>query len=154
MRQSLLEERSMVDNDEKASLRQSIEGPSSGSRLESDRGVDDSVNNQVNAIVNTLQQMEDGELGSVVGVRDRPFAAYLATLDDAEFEAERSELGSSLVQELGRDPESYDDFAKSDLIRLMYEVALKTADPDAYALIEHAWKQHKESKESGRTGFQ
>ena len=144
----------MVDKNEKANLRQSIEGSSSGSRLEADRGVDDDVNKHVNAIVNALQRMEDGELGSVVGVRDRPFAAYLATLDSAEFEAERNELGTSLVQELGRDPDSYDRFAKSDLIRLMYEVALETADPDAYALIEHAWKQHKESKESGRTGFQ
>ena len=144
----------MVDKDEKANLRQSIEGSSSGSRLEADRGVDDDVNKHVNAIVNALQRMEDGELGSVVGVRDRPFAAYLATLDSAEFEAERNELGTSLVQELGRDPDSYDSFAKSDLIRLMYEVALETADPNAYALIEHAWKQHKESKESGRTGFQ
>ena len=144
----------MVDKDEKAGLRQSIEGSSSGSRLEADRGVDDNVDRHVNAIVNALQRMEDGELGSVVGVRDRPFAAYLTTLDDAEFEAERNELGTSLVRELGRDPDSYDSFAKSDLIRLMYEVALKRADPDAYALIEYAWKQHKESKESGRTGFQ
>ena len=144
----------MVNKDEKASLRQSIEGSSSGSRLESDRGVDDDVNKHVNEIVNALQRMEDGELGSVVGVRDRPFAAYLATLDTAEFEAERNELGTSLVQELGRDPNSYDGFAKSDLIRLMYEVALKAADPHAYELIEYAWKQHQESKESGRTGFQ
>jgi len=91
-------------------------------------------------IVNSLESIEEGDLGKTIAVRDQPIAALLATLDADGNEDEMQSVGHALEDELGR--EQSDEFDRSEIVRLALRVGLGTAAGETMEDLNDAVGKH------------
>lgn len=119
----------MTNDDELRRLREQTAG---GDRLDAAE-TQERQRVLVEALVNALDEIDQGDRSKTVSVWDGPTAAYLATLDD-DPEA-RAELADGLADALDQ---TVDDPDRSDLLRLLIRVGLRTAAPEHVAALREA----------------
>lgn len=123
----------MTDDDELRQLREQTAG---GDRLDQ-AGERDDRRQLVEAIVTALDEIDDGERQKTVSVWDGRVSAYLAALDEQP-EA-RAALADVLADEFDRDVPS--DVDRSDLIRLLLRLGIRTAAPDHLDALREAVRE-------------
>lgn len=92
----------------------------------------------VDALVDALEAVDDGDRPKTVAVRDQPVAALLAALD--EDDAEMTAVGNALETSLGR--ERSEEFDRSEIVRLAVRVGLETATPEKTEQLGDAVGRH------------
>jgi hypothetical protein len=122
----------MTDDDELRRLREQTAG---GDRLD-DAGTQERQRALVESLVDALDDVDQGDRSKTVSVWDGPTAAYLAALDD-EPEA-RADLADGLADQLDQ---SVDDPDRSDLLRLLIRVGLRTAAPEHVDALREAVRE-------------
>lgn len=120
-----------MTDDELERLRQQTER---GSRLEEPDESDDLLDELVAAFA----EIEAGDRGKTIALRDEPMAALLGALE--ENEEELVAVGQSLQRHLGRDVQ--DEFDKSEICRLALRVGFEEAAPGHLDQLQEAYAEH------------
>lgn len=122
----------MTDDDELRRLREQTAG---GDRLDT-ASTQERQRALVESLVDALDDVDQGDRSKTVSVWDGPTAAYLAALDD-DPEA-RADLADGLADQLDQ---SVDDPDRSDLLRLLIRVGLRTAAPEHVDALREAVRE-------------
>jgi len=120
-----------MKDDELERLRQQTER---GSRLEEPDETDDLLDELVAA----FEEIEAGDRGKTIALRDEPMAALLGALEANE--EELVAVGQSLQRHLGRDVQ--DEFDKSEICRLALRVGFEEAAPSHLDQLQEAYAEH------------
>lgn len=121
-----------MSDDDLESLREQSER---GSRLEESPGKSSDLVDDIAAV---LGEIETGDRGKTIAVRDQPVAALLSVLD--ENPEEMTAVGQALQEALDRD--LTEDFDRSEISRLAFRVGLQNAAPDFMEQLQEAHSQH------------
>lgn len=105
-----------------------------GTRLEEADDADDFFSDLVEAFA----EIEAGDRGKTIALRDQSMAALLGALEDHEDEL--VSVGQTLQSELGRDIQ--EEFDKSEICRLALRVGFKEAAPDHLEKLQEAYSEH------------
>ena len=111
----------MSSNDDLEELRRSTER---GSRL--DEPTDENETRFVDALVDSLASIDQGDRPKTIALRDQPVAALLAVLSEREEDMET--VGGELQRALGR--ELTEEYDRSEIVRLAIRVGLQEAAPE------------------------
>jgi hypothetical protein len=116
-------------------LRRLREQTAEGDRLDAAE-TQDRQHELVETLADALDDVEQGDRSKTVSVWDGPTAAYLAALD-GDPEA-RAELADGLADALNQ---PVDDPERSDLLRLLIRVGLRTAAPEHVEALREAVRE-------------
>jgi hypothetical protein len=122
----------MTDEDE---LRRLREQTAEGDRLDTAE-TQERQRALVEALVDALGEIDQGDRSKTVSVWDGPTAAYLAALDD-DPEA-RAALADGLADALDQ---PVDEPERSDLLRLLIRLGLRTAAPEHVDALREAVRE-------------
>jgi hypothetical protein len=123
----------MSSDDDLEELRRSTER---GSRL--DEPTDASESGLVDALVDALGSIDQGDRPKTIALRDQPIAALLSVL--SERDEDMQVVGGELEQAIGRAPtEEYD---RSEIVRLAIRVGLQEAVPEYLEELGEASGEH------------
>jgi hypothetical protein len=122
----------MTDDDELRRLREQTAG---GDRLDTAE-TQERQRELVEALVDELEKIDQDDRSKTVSVWDGPTAAYLAALDD-DPEA-RAELADGLADALDQ---PVDDPDRSELLRLLIRLGLRTAAPEHVDALREAVRE-------------
>ena len=111
----------MSSNDDLEELRRSTER---GSRLDEPTGENET--RFVDALVDALASIDQGDRPKTIALRDQPVAALLAVLSEREEDMET--VGGELQRALGREPTK--EYDRSEIVRLAIRVGLQEAAPE------------------------
>ena len=96
---------------------------------------DDDEEELVEALVDALETIDDGEQAKTFAARDTSVTALLMTLDDREADLEA--VGTSLQEALGREIDR-SALDRSEIVRLAVRLGLREAAPEYLDLLADA----------------
>lgn len=121
-------------DDELEQLRQQTDV---GTRAQSSPPSDDGSDLE-DAMVTLLADVEGGEIGKTLSVRDARLTALVRALEETDG---LDDVGAALREELGREGDA-EEFDRSEILRLAVRLGLRQAVPEVLDTARDAYSRH------------